>query len=143
MLICLQLRDHCVCWMLICLWLCDPMDYSSAHGIIQARILECDVVSYSKGSSWLRDRTCVSCVACIARQVLYHWGSPSDHCNEIIINHWHEIIPIFDNWGLVAKHVFVMSVAIAFLGMVWPFLAEVWSNVTYSLCFPFRMLTAV
>ena len=35
---------------------------SSVHGIIQTRILE-QVVSSSKGSSWPRDQTSVSCIA--------------------------------------------------------------------------------
>ena len=52
---------------------CDPMDCSlpgsSVHGILQARILEWVSVSYSRGSSWLRDWTRVSC---IGRQILYH-----------------------------------------------------------------------
>ena len=49
-----------------CLTPCDPMDCSppgsSVHGISQARILECVVVSSSRGSSQPRDRTWVSCV---------------------------------------------------------------------------------
>ena len=56
-----------------CSTLCDPMDCSqpgsSVHGIFQARILELVAISYSRGSSWPRDRTCVSW---IARQILYH-----------------------------------------------------------------------
>ena len=44
-----------------CPTLCDPMDYSrpasSAHGILQARILEWVAISSCRGSSWLRDRT--------------------------------------------------------------------------------------
>ena len=38
-----------------CLTLCDPMDYSlpgsSAHGILQARILEWVAIPFSRGSS--------------------------------------------------------------------------------------------
>ena len=53
-----------------CLTLCDPVDYSppgsSVHGILQARILEWVAMSSSRGSSWLRDQTCVSCGFCIA-----------------------------------------------------------------------------
>ena len=30
----------------------------------------------SRGSFWRRDRTIISCVSCIGRQVLYHLGSP-------------------------------------------------------------------
>ena len=50
-----------------CLTLSDPMDCSSPgsflHGIFQARILEWVAVSFSRGSSWPRDRTCVPCIA--------------------------------------------------------------------------------
>ena len=50
-----------------CPTLCDPMDYSlpgsSVHGIIQARILEWGAISSSRGSSWPRDSTHVSCLA--------------------------------------------------------------------------------
>ena len=48
-----------------CLTLCDPMDCSppcsSVHGILQARILEW--VAFSRGSSPLRNQTCISCLA--------------------------------------------------------------------------------
>ena len=44
-----------------CLTPCDPMNCSppgsSVHGIPQARILEWVAISFSRGSSWLRDRT--------------------------------------------------------------------------------------
>ena len=44
--------------------LCDPVDCSlpgsSVHGILQARILEWVTISFSRGSSRLRDRTRVS-----------------------------------------------------------------------------------
>ena len=50
----------------LCLTLHDPMDYSqpgsSVHGILQARILECVAIPFSRGSSWLRDWTQVSCI---------------------------------------------------------------------------------
>ena len=45
----------------------DTMDCrlpaSSAHGILQARIVEWIAFSFSRESSWLRDRTWVSCIA--------------------------------------------------------------------------------
>ena len=51
----------------LCLTLCDPVDCSlpgsSLHGILQARILEWVAISFSRGSSQLRDRTWVSCIA--------------------------------------------------------------------------------
>ena len=47
--------------------LCDPMDCSlpgsSAHGILQARVLEWVAVSFSRRSSQPRDRTWVSRIA--------------------------------------------------------------------------------
>ena len=69
---------------------CDPVDYclpgSSGQGIFQARILEWVAISYSRGSSWPRDWTQVSCISCIGRQILYRcvtWEAPWEqrlHC---------------------------------------------------------------
>ena len=46
--------------------LCDPMDCSlpgsSLHGIFQARILKWVAISFSRGSSWSRDGTRISCI---------------------------------------------------------------------------------
>ena len=54
----------CVLSHLSCL--CDPMDHSlpgsSVHGILQARILEWVVISFSRGSSQPKDWTHVSCL---------------------------------------------------------------------------------
>ena len=67
----------------LCLILCDPMDCSpsgaSVWGIIHARILEWVAMPSSKGSSQLKDQTCVSYISCTGRGVLYlecHLGSP-------------------------------------------------------------------
>ena len=50
-----------------CPTLCNPMDYrppgSSVHGILQTRILEWVVTAFSRGSSWPRDWTQLSCIA--------------------------------------------------------------------------------
>ena len=50
-----------------CPTLCDLMDCSppgsSIHGILQARVLEWGATSFSRGSSWPRDRTQVSHIA--------------------------------------------------------------------------------
>ena len=68
----------CVCMLSLqsCPILCDPMDYSlpgsSAHGILQARILEWVAMSFSRGSSLSSDRTCVFYVSCVGKWVLYH-----------------------------------------------------------------------
>ena len=62
-----------------CPTLCDPTvcspSGSSVHGILQARILEWVAMPSSKGSSWPRDRTCISYASCIGRRVLYHAGA--------------------------------------------------------------------
>ena len=42
------------------------------HGTAQARILEWVVISFSRGSSRSRARTCISCTG---RQILYHWAT--------------------------------------------------------------------
>ena len=61
-----------------CLTLCDPMDCglpgSSVHGISQARILVWVAVSFSKGSSWPRDWTHISCVSGIAGGFFATWA---------------------------------------------------------------------
>ena len=53
---------------------CKPMDYglpgSSAHRISQARTVKWVAISFSRGSSWPRDQTHVSCTG---RWILYHW----------------------------------------------------------------------
>ena len=65
----------------LCPTLCDSIDGSlpgsSVHGISQARILEWVVISFSRGSSRLRNWTHISC---IGRQIflpLSHQGSPA------------------------------------------------------------------
>ena len=62
---------------LSCVWLfCDTMDGSrpgsSVHGIFQARILDWVAISFSRGSSWPKDQTYLSC---IGRWILYHWAT--------------------------------------------------------------------
>ena len=50
----------------LCPTLWDPMDCSPpgscVHGILQARIPEWVAISFSRGSSWPRDRTRVACL---------------------------------------------------------------------------------
>ena len=70
------------CYLVIksCLTLSDPMDRSppgsSAHGILQARVLEWVAISFSTESSWPKDQTHTSH---IGRQVLYHWTTKKVH----------------------------------------------------------------
>ena len=66
--------------LLSCVWLfCNLMDCSSpdssVHGIFQARILEWVAISFCKGFSQPREGTCISCVSCIDRWILYHWAT--------------------------------------------------------------------
>ena len=68
----------CVHWVAqSCLTLCYLMDYSppgsSVRGIFQARILEWVAISYSRGFSWPREQTHISCISCVDRQILCHW----------------------------------------------------------------------
>ena len=62
-----------------CLTLCDPMDCSppgsSVHRVFQTRILEWVAISFSRGSSWSRDQTHISC---IGSWTLYHWATRGD-----------------------------------------------------------------
>ena len=93
----------CVCAqsLQLCPTLCNPMDHSpvgsSVHGILQARILEWVAISFSRGSSWPRDWTHVSC---IGRWVLFNWATwdtafqtgilHGELCNTVIltVTHW-------------------------------------------------------
>ena len=62
---------------------CSPL-VSSVHGIFQVRIVECVAISFSRGSSQSRNQTCISCVSCIGRWILYQLhqlGSPSGMIN--------------------------------------------------------------
>ena len=74
----LLLFSHWVVWLF-----CDPVDCSqlgsSIHGISQARRLKQVAISFSRGSSQPRDWTCVSCVSCIGRRILYHWATREAH----------------------------------------------------------------
>ena len=57
---------------------CDPHGLS-VPGIFQARILGWVAISFSRGSSWPRDQSCVSC---IARRSLYHWATREAQINQ-------------------------------------------------------------
>ena len=66
-----------------CLTPGNPMDCSppgsSVHRISQAGMLEWVAMPFSRGSSQPRDWTCVSCISCIGRWILYHcatWEAP-------------------------------------------------------------------
>ena len=48
---------------------------TSVHGILQARILEWIAISSSRGYSWPREQTWVSCISWLVRHTLYHWAT--------------------------------------------------------------------
>ena len=82
----------------LCPALCDPVDHSlpgsSVHGILQARILEWVAMPSSRGSSPLRDGTCVSYIFCIGRRFLYHYTTWEVHTWSCIsVNATFSILP--------------------------------------------------
>ena len=55
------------------LWACGPQPIRLlCPGIVQARTLEGVAAPSSRGASWPRDQTQVSCISCIGRRVLQH-----------------------------------------------------------------------
>ena len=97
----------------LCPTLCDPMDSSlpgsSVHGIFQARVLEWVTISFSRGSSWPKDWTQVSC---IAGRHFTLWATREAH-RVFLILHYHvcsglikipkDIFMKFDEWHLKFK----------------------------------------
>ena len=76
-----------------CLTFWNPVDCSqpgpSVHGTFEARILKWFGISSSRGSSRFRDRTFVSCISCIGRQILYHWATQESlhlRCYVFLVN---------------------------------------------------------
>ena len=74
----------------LCPTLCDPIDSSppgsSVHGILQARILECVALPFSRGSSWPRDQTCISCNSCIVSRRFTVWATREIHlCQSVLL----------------------------------------------------------
>ena len=71
--VCLSLWDGACACVHLCPTLCDPMHCGpsdfSVHKIFQARTLEWVAISSSRGFSWPRNWTCISC---IGRRILYH-----------------------------------------------------------------------
>ena len=74
-------QDCCCCCLITqsCLTLCNPMDCSppgsSVHEILQARILECVAISFSRGSFQPRDWTCVSASPELAGVFFASWAT--------------------------------------------------------------------
>ena len=88
----------------MCSIVSDPT-HSSVHKTLQARILESVAISFSRESSWPRDRTHISCVSCIGRQILYHcatWEVQFPMALRIKRKHIHmvsEALLLFISWN--------------------------------------------
>ena len=90
MCVCVCTRVYvCVCTRVrVCvhsvLTLGDPMNCSppgsSVHGIFQARILEWVAIFFYRGSSQPRDRTGISCISYVGRQVFFFTSWATEAC---------------------------------------------------------------
>ena len=89
-----------------CPTLCDPMDCSppgsSVHGIFQAWILEWVAVSFSRGSSWPRDRTRVSRI--VGRRFTI-WATREVHQKHrrVVASFKRMSVEIFYRWNLLPR----------------------------------------
>ena len=77
-------QHSCICtcmlspvWLFVTPWTVVHQAHL-VHGIFQARTLEQVIISYSRGSSWPRGQTHISC---ISRQILYHCVTWEDLSN--------------------------------------------------------------
>ena len=103
---------------------------SSVHGILQARIMEWVVISFSRGSSRPSDQTCVSC------------KSPALHAESLPLSH--QASNIFADcsiwvWWLEPVHVVewnivLFSILITFTGFIWSCLIIVVIQLSTILC---------
>ena len=89
-----------------CTTLCDLKDCSqpgsSVHGISQARILEQVVIPSSRGSSWHRDRSCVSCTGW---RILYHWAIYEvPFKGDKLLHHSHEVWYLAQSYGIHTQY---------------------------------------
>ena len=89
-----------LCRTLVTPWTVAPPG-SSVHGISQRRILEWVAISFSRGSSWPRDQTLISCLAGrsftfepLGRPLLVHSKGYS-HCRPGTMIIFHSILPHF------------------------------------------------
>ena len=106
-----KMKDSFLIIVLACV--CMLTVWSSVHGISQARTLEWVAISFSRGSSWPRDETCVSC---IGRQILYHWATREAHSSSlgyqvlVLISKCIGSLCFFKKWFLLMYSWFTMLV---------------------------------
>ena len=97
-----------------CLTLCDHMDCSppgsSVHGIFQARILEWVATSFSRGSSWPRDQTRVSCIVGIFFTTDWAPVTTPGVCVCVCVCSW--------GWGLWVESPWEICVVCMYVGLL-------------------------
>ena len=70
-------------WLFVTQWTLDPQA-PFVHGIFQARLLECTAISFSRGSSWDRDWTCIYYVHLLQWQAGSLPAESPDRCYNIM-----------------------------------------------------------
>ena len=103
-------------WFQSCLTLCSPMNCStpcfSVHEILKERILEWVAMSSSRGSSWPKDQTCVSCGSCIAGRFL-NTETPEErlpcpsYCKQCCNEHWGTYVSF--NYGFLRQSMWLLG----------------------------------
>ena len=102
----------------------DPLSMS----ILQERMLEWVAISSSRGSFWPKDWTCVFCITCIGRQILYHWAIWEAHMVADRIQSFQELVQPFRTsqqmWHFLSRAQNEFSVSWVPFGLegVFPFL---------------------
>ena len=72
----------------------DSQPGFSVHGIIRARILEWVVIFSSRGCSWPRDHTCLSCVLLLLWQLD---SLPLSHLGSFLLEEDGRLLPVFSH----------------------------------------------
>ena len=99
----------------LCPTRCDPVDCSppgsSVRGILQARILEWVAIPFSRGFSWHRDWTWVSC---IAGRVFTIWVTKEAPKYPLIFCYWSIVanqccVSFYMQWNESAIHLHIYS----------------------------------
>ena len=85
----------------------SPLPGSSVHGVSQARILELVVTSFSRGSSWPKEWTQVSCIAdgFFTREVLFfaHLLNASESESYSVMSDSLQPLELYSPWILQAR----------------------------------------
>ena len=97
------MRVLCAKLFQLCPTICNHMECSlpgsSIHGILQARILEWDAISFSRGYSSPRDLSCICCILALQANSSPLWlpGKPCGFSSSSAFNHcttWEAVISL-------------------------------------------------